>query len=108
MILDNPMFRLMLKALSACGLMDSQGDSAAGRNRAVPGDSPFVLVARACDGKWGVFQRDFDTPLASFDEMQEACDHANELATRTDAMVLMGRPRDSAAGQHSTTARAAT
>ena len=103
MILDNPVIRLVLKVISACGLIDSRRDSAAGRsNRVGQRECPFVLVARVIDGRWGVFQRDFDKPQASFDEMQEACDYANELArTRTDTMVLIGKRRDSAANQDS-------
>jgi hypothetical protein len=103
MILSNPVIRLVLKVISACGLIDSQRDSAAGRsNRVEQKDCPFVLVARAIDGRWGVFQRDFDKPQASFEEMQEACDYANELArTRADSMVLIGKRRNSAANQDS-------
>lgn len=101
MILSNPVIRLVLKVVSACGLIDSRRDAAAGRShRAEHGDSPFVLVARVVDGRWGVFQRDFDKPQALFEEMQEACDHANELArTRANTMVLIGKRRNSAANQ---------
>lgn len=106
MILDNPVIRLVLKAISACGLNDGQHDSAASRsNRVEQRDSPFVLVACAPDGRWGVFQQDFDRPRASFDEMQEACDYANELAkARTDAMVLIGKRRSAAANPDSSMA----
>lgn len=91
MIINNPVIRLALKAMSACGLIDGQRDSATSRsNRAEQRDSPFVLVGRAPDGRWGVFQQNFDKPLALFDELQDACNHANDLArTRTDAMVLI-------------------
>ncbi len=99
MILNNPVIRLVFKAISAFGLNDGQHDSAASRsNRVGQRDSPFVLVACAADGRWGVFQQDFDNPRASFDELQEACDYANELAkTRTDSMVLIGKRRGAAA-----------
>lgn len=103
MIISNPVIRLVLNAISAWGLMDPQRESAASRsNRVEARDSPFVLVACAPDGRWGVFQQDFDKPRASFDELQEACDYANELArTRTDAMVLIRKRRDSAANPDS-------
>jgi len=94
MIISSPVIRFVLKAISACGLIDGHYDSAASRdNRVGRRDSPFVLVAWcAADGRWGVFQRNFDQPQASFDEMQEACDYANKLAkTRVDSMVLIRR-----------------
>lgn len=94
MIISNPAIRIVLKAISACGLIGSQRDSATSRNQRVKKrDSPFVLVAwSAAEGRWGVFQRDFDKPQALFDEMQEACDFANELAkARVDSMVLIRR-----------------
>jgi hypothetical protein len=47
-------------------------------------------------------KRSFDKPQASFDEMQQACDYANELAkTRMDSMVLIRKSRDSAANPDS-------
>jgi hypothetical protein len=74
-------------------------------NRIEQSDSPFVLVACAPDGRWGVFQQDFDKPRASFDELQKACDYANELArTRTDAMVLIRKKPDSVANPDSSLA----
>ena len=99
MILDNPVMRLVLKAISACGLIDGQRDSAASRGERVEQmDSPFVLVAGAPDGRWGVFQQDFEKPQACFDELQEACDYANEIAkTRLNSMVLIRRRPDPAA-----------
>jgi hypothetical protein len=106
MIINNPVIRLALKVISVCGLMDPSRESAASRsNRVEPGDSPFVLVACGPDGRWGVFQQDFDKPRASFDELQEACDYANELArSRTDSMVLIRKRRDSAANPDSSLA----
>ncbi len=99
MIISNPVIRLVLNAISACGLIGSQRDSSTNRNnRAEQRDSPFVLVACALDGRWGVFQQDFDKPQASFDDLQNACDYASELAkTRIDSMVLIRKRRDSAA-----------
>lgn len=98
MILDNPVMHLVLKVISACGLIDRRLDSTAGRDTGVEQkDSPFVLVGRAPDGSWGVFQRNFDLPLASFDELQNACNYANDLASPRGSMVLIQRNRDSAA-----------
>lgn len=99
MIISNPVIRFVLNAISASGLTGSQRDSATSRsNRVEPRDSPFVLVACTSDGRWGVFQRDFDKPRASFNELQEACHYANELArTRTDSIVLIRNGRGSAA-----------
>lgn len=110
MIISNPVIRFVLKVISACGLIDGQRDSAVRRGgRAEQRDSPFVLVAYAADGRWGVFQQDFDKPLASFDEMQAACDYANELAkTRTDSMVLIRKGRNSASSPDSSIAEGAT
>ncbi len=91
MIISNPVIRLVLKAISAFGLVDSQRDSGAGRSsQGEQRDSPFVLVGRAPDGRWGVFQQDFDKPQALFEELQDACNHANELSKfRTGSMVLI-------------------
>lgn len=107
MILNHPVIRLVFKAMSACGLIGARRDFAMSRGSLIEKKSPFVLVARTRDGRWGVFHRDFDNPQASFDEMQEACDHANGLATRTDSMVLIGKRRDSAADPDSSAAKGA-
>jgi len=106
MIISNPVTRLVLNAIAACGLIDRQHDSATrGSRRVEQRDSPFVLVAHAPDGRWGVFQQDFDKPQALFDGRQEACDYANELAkTRTDSMVLIRKGRDFAANPDSSLA----
>lgn len=107
MIISNPMIRLVLNAISAFGSIGSRRHFATSRsNLAEQRDSPFVLVACAPDGRWGVFQRDFDKPRASFDELQEACDYANELAkTRTDSIVLIRNGRSSAANPDSSMAQ---
>ena len=103
LILNNPVFRIMLKAISACGLIDVERDAAVSRGDPVQQrDSPFVLVALAPDGRWGVFERDFEKPLAVFDELQNACNHANELSrARTNSMVLIGNRRDSSSSHDS-------
>ena len=99
MMIVTPVIRFVVNAVSVCGLIDDQRDSAANRGKRVRHeDSPFVLVAGAANGRWGVFQRNFDMPQASFDGMQEACDYANEIAkTRMNSMVLIRRRRDPAA-----------
>ena len=106
MILDNPLFRLALKAISTYGMIGSQSESVVSRsNRIEQRDSPFVLVACAADGRWRVFQQDFDKPLAAFEEMQEACDYASELAkSRMDSMVLIQKRRDPAVNRNSSMA----
>lgn len=99
MMIVTPVIRFVVNAISTCGLIDDQRDSATNRsNRDRHEDSPFVLVAGAADGRWGVFQRNFDMPQASFNEMQEACDYANEIAkSRLNAMVLIRKRQDPAA-----------
>ena len=107
MIINNPVIRLVLKAISACGLVDSERDSDTSRsNRGEQRDSPFVLVGRAPDGRWGVFQGDFDKPQTSFDELRDACNYANELAkTRINSMVLIQKGRISAGNRDSSIAQ---
>lgn len=99
MIISNPVIRFALKVMSVCGLAHAQNDSVAVRgSRPGHATSPFVLVTPGADGKWGVFQHDYDRPLATFERKQEACDYANEHAsTQTDAMVLLGKRRDTSA-----------
>ena len=63
-------------------------------------DSPFVLVAQNAREKWDVYENDFENPLASFNERQDACDYANDLAkTRKDSMVLIRGNEGPGAGQ---------
>lgn len=106
MIISNPVYRLMHKAISVFGLIGNQRDSATRRgDRIEQRDCPFVLVARDAGGRWGVFQQDFARPQAEFDEMQEACDYANELArTRLDSIVLIGKRRGTPANPGSSIA----
>jgi hypothetical protein len=112
MIISNPVIRFVLNAISAFGSIGSRRHFVTSRSNLVEveqGDSPFVLVACTPDGRWGVFQRDFDKPRASFDELQQACDYANELAkTRMDSMVLIRKGRDSAANPDSSIAQGTT
>lgn len=96
LILNNPVIRIVLKAMSACGLISGQRDSMASQSGGVQQkESPFVLVARSPDGRWGVFERDFEKPLAAFDELQDACNRANEVSrTRVGSMILIQKGRD--------------
>ena len=106
MIINNPVIRLVLKAISACGLVYSQRDADTSRSNREQRDSPFVLVGRAPDGRWGVFQGDFDIPRTSFDELRDACNYANELAkTRINSMVLIQKGRISAGNRDSSIAQ---
>lgn len=53
-------------------------------------DPPFVLVAHGADGQWEVYAKDFEHPLASFNERQAGCDFASNLAKiRGNAIVLI-------------------
>jgi hypothetical protein len=38
-----------------------------------------IRVARGDAGRWDVSENEFEDPLASFDEKQDACDYANGL-----------------------------
>ncbi len=47
-------------------------------------------VLRDDDGCWNVLANDFEEPLASFEDRQDACDYANRLAEgRQGASVVM-------------------
>ena len=53
-------------------------------------DPPFVLVAHGASGQWEVYAKDFEHPLASFNERQAGCDFASHLAkTSENAIVLI-------------------
>jgi hypothetical protein len=55
---------------------------------------PFVLVAHDIEGRWDVYAKKFDTPLASFEQRQLACNFASEMAkTRRDCLVLLREPK---------------
>lgn len=53
-------------------------------------------VLRNENGRWDVFENDFEKPLASFDDRQDAADYANKLCgTKEGSTVLMldeGKP----------------
>jgi hypothetical protein len=60
------------------------------RSRLADQEPPFVLVAHDEEGKWDVYAKRFDTPLASFDEREPACDYASRLASaRRDCLILL-------------------
>jgi hypothetical protein len=55
---------------------------------------PFVLVAHDFNGRWDVYAKKFDTPLASFEQRQQACNFASSLArARRDCLVLLREPK---------------
>ena len=85
-------FRHLLNVASACGCIDRKNAAAAtGSGTGLhQEDSTFVLVAHGAGGQWDVYARDFDHPIASFNERQAGCDYASDLAkTRKDSMVLI-------------------
>jgi hypothetical protein len=48
------------------------------------------------NGRWDVLENDFEKPLASFDDQQDACDYANKLSmTKEKSTVILldkGKP----------------
>lgn len=53
-------------------------------------ECPFILVAHSENGRWDVYSGNFDNPLATFDQRQECCDFANNLAMKkADSIVLI-------------------
>lgn len=57
---------------------------------AVQEGPPFILVAHDTEGRWDVYARKFDTPVASFEQRQAACSFASDLAKkRRDCLVLL-------------------
>ena len=103
MIARYPLIRFLLDALTVSGRVDGGRESAVRQeNRYARLDTTFVLVAGAPDGRWEVFQREYDKPQASFDEFQKACDFATDLArTRAGAMILIRRESNASAGPDS-------
>lgn len=52
--------------------------------------SVVIRISRGLEGRWDVSENDFDDPLASFDDRQDACDYANELTmAKKGAAVVM-------------------
>lgn len=52
--------------------------------------SVVFRVLRNESGRWDVLENDFEKPLASFDDRQDAADYANKLcATKEGSTVLM-------------------
>jgi len=61
---------------------------------AIADGPPFVLVAHDFAGRWDVYAKKFDTPLASFEQRQQACNFASSLArSRRDCLVLLREPK---------------
>jgi hypothetical protein len=47
-------------------------------------------ISRSENGRWDVLENDFEKPLASFDDRQDACDYANKLAmTKEKSTVVL-------------------
>lgn len=71
--------------------VDGKSDSVApAKSAGCQEGSPFVLVAHSAGGQWEVYAKDFEHPLASFDERQASCDFASNLAkARENAIVLI-------------------
>jgi hypothetical protein len=47
-------------------------------------------ISRGENGRWDVLENDFEKPLASFDDRQDACDYANKLAmTKEKSTVVL-------------------
>ena len=83
-------FRLM-PGVTPANFVESNSDPAApAAATGHQGDSPFVLVAHGARGQWEVYAKDFEHPLASFNERQAGCDFASNLAkTRENSIVLI-------------------
>jgi hypothetical protein len=46
-------------------------------------------ISRGENGRWDVLENDFEKPLASFDDRQDACDYANKLAMTKEKSTVM-------------------
>lgn len=80
-----------MPGIAPANFVGSKSNHIAARTTAeCPVDPPFVLVAHGAGGQWEVYAKDFEHPLASFDERQAGCDFASNLAkTRENAIVLI-------------------
>lgn len=79
-------FQLIPGARSASFIDGASSEVANGSRE----DPPFVLVAHGAGGQWEVYAKDFERPLASFNERQAGCDFASNLAkTSGNAIVLI-------------------
>jgi hypothetical protein len=83
-------FRLVPGARSASFIDGASDPTMSAVTTASREDPPFVLVAHGAGGQWEVYAKDFEHPLASFNERQAGCDFASNLAkTRENAIVLI-------------------
>ncbi|MGV3653294.1 MAG: hypothetical protein ACO1N5_03670 [Noviherbaspirillum sp.] len=49
-----------------------------------------ICVSRGESGRWDVSENEFEDPLASFDDKQDACDYANKLTmTKQGASMVV-------------------
>ena len=84
-----------LPGVMQASFVDSKSDFSSTADAAGHQDeSPFVLVAHGAGGQWEVYARDFEHPLATFEDRQSGCDYANTLAKyRKDSIILIRESR---------------
>jgi hypothetical protein len=46
-------------------------------------------ISRGENDRWDVLENDFEKPLASFDDQQDACDYANKLSMTKEGSTVM-------------------
>jgi len=51
--------------------------------------SVVFRVASGANGRWDVWENDFEDPLASFDSKQDACDYANKLTMAKEGATVV-------------------
>lgn len=48
-----------------------------------------IRVSRGEAGRWDVSENEFEDPLASFDDKQDACDYANKLTMAKEGATMV-------------------
>jgi hypothetical protein len=48
-----------------------------------------IHVSPAEGGRWDVWEEDFENPLASFDEKEEACEYADKLTMAKEGATVV-------------------
>lgn len=62
--------------------------------------SVVFRVSRGGNGRWDVWENDFEDPLASFDSKEDACDYANKMTmAKEGASVVVDEDRPAASSQ---------
>jgi hypothetical protein len=84
-------FLRRMPGVAQAGFVDGGSDSAVPAAAAGYHDCPFVLVAHSAGGQWEVYAKDFEHPLASFDERQAGCDFARNLAETGENTIVLIR-----------------